>query len=130
MDDKHFDDSADTLPTFDENKSDKIVRRSMLKDPEEEANKPDFDEEKSSIERKTAYDNLAQKEHFFSKATLEVDKEFEEQMLKKKELNEEKRAELLAKDLRAKKAQLLHEIEVAQKEGRVADAENLDGLVL
>ena len=127
MDDKHFDDSADTLPTFDDNESSKsatISTRTMLKDPEEEATeKVDNDEEKSSIERKTAYDNLAQKEHFFSKATLEVDKEFEQQMLKKKELNEEHRAELMAKELRAKKAQLLHEIEVAQREGRVTDAE-------
>ena len=127
MDDKHFDDSADTLPTFDDNeppKSAAISTRTMLKDPEENAAQiVDNDEEKSSIERKTAYDNLTQKEHFFSKATLEVDEEFEQQMLKKKELNEEHRKELMAKERRAKKAQLLHEIEIAQKEGRIADAE-------
>ena len=125
MDDKHFDGSADTLPTFDEEKPNEpvnIVRRSMLKDPEEE-NKIDDDEEKSSIERKTAYDNLAQSEHFFSKVNIQASDNFENEMRKKQELEEEKRQALMAKELRAKRAQLLHEIEIAQKEGRVADAE-------
>ena len=125
MDDKHFDDSADTLPTFDNNESSKpvgITRRTMLKDPEEEAaEKVDSDEEKSSIERKSAYDDLAQKEHFFSKANIEVDEEFEKQMLKKKELNEERREELIAKERRIKIAKLTEEIEEAKRLGKPID---------
>ena len=139
MDDKHFDDDyADTLPTFDDDekpaskpepeekpaKAPAITTHKMLEEREDDKPDKDKGEEKSSIERKTIYDDLAQKEHLFSKAKLEVDSSFEKEMLKKKQLEEEKREELLERERRAKKARLLRELKEEQKAGR-ADYEKL-----
>ena len=132
MDDKHFDDYADTLPTFDDGKtpepepkpqSPTITTHRMLEDREDD-NPDEEKDEKSSIERKTVYDDAEKQEHFFSKAKLEASSDFEKEMLKKKELEEEKRAELHEKEIRAKKAKLLRELKEEQKAG-LADYEKL-----
>ena len=130
MDDKHFDDYADTLPTFDDDekpaskptpepepKSPTITTHKMLDDREDD--EPDEEEEKASIDRKTVYDDTEKQEHFFSKAKIEASSDFEKEMLKKKELEEEKRAELHEKEIRAKKARLLRELKEEQKAGMV-----------
>ena len=70
MDDKHFDDYADTLPTFDDRKtpepepkpqSPTITTHRMLEDREDD-NPDEEKDEKSSIERKTVYDDAEKQE--------------------------------------------------------------------
>ena len=135
MDDKRFDDDyADTLPTFDDDKKPEIEEKpakapaitmhKMLEEREDDKPDKDKGEEKSSIERKTVYDDLTQKEHLFSKAKLEVDSDFEKEMAKKKELEEEKRQEVIERERRAKKARLLRELKEEQKAG-ITDYEKL-----
>lgn len=135
MDDKRFDDDyADTLPTFDDDekpeieekptKAPAITMHKMLEEREDDKPDKDKGEEKSSIERKTVYDDLTQKEHLFSKAKLEVDSDFEKEMAKKKELEEEKRQEVIERERRAKKARLLRELKEEQKAG-ITDYEKL-----
>ena len=101
-----------------------IVHRTMLQDREEpnQELETDADEEKSSIERKTIYDNIAQKEHFFSKTDIKASDDFEKEMLKKKELDEERREELIVKERLIKKAKLQEEIETAKRNGEIVDS--------
>ncbi len=63
--------------------------RSMLK--EEETDEFDKGEEKTAIEQKSIYEDKEKKEHFFSKAHLEASSEFEEQMRKRQEFEQERR---------------------------------------
>ena len=68
--------------------------RSMLK--EEETDEFDKGEEKTAIEQKSIYEDKEKKEHFFSKAHLEASSEFEEQMRKRQEFEQERRQRFIA----------------------------------
>ena len=90
-----------SLSYMDDNQPISVDHHMML--PEEEANSNNLDDEKSSIEKKSVYEDLVQKEHFFSKAKLEASSEFEQEMHKQQEEERRQREEFIAKQKQIEK---------------------------
>ena len=95
----------------------KIEHHTMLK--EEPKEKPDEDtgEEKSSIEKKSVYDDLAHQEHFFSKAKLEASADFTKEMHQKMARERERREEMIAEEERKAREKNEKELKELQKYG-------------
>ena len=149
MDDKRFDpddmlanEYPDTLPTLDDDKpepkkepepSTTIAKdhRSMLR--EEDEAKVNIDEEndeneQASIEKKSIYEDLTRKEHFFSKAKLEASDDFAKEMEKKKEWEHEQREKFIEEEKRAEKAEMVRELKSGQRYGTAFNYEEFEAL--
>ncbi len=100
----------------------KIVHRAMLQEKpepkEDEDDKRGYDEdhEKPSIERASAYDQLALHQHYVSKPKLEADEEFEEQMQKVRARERAERERIRAEEERRKAEEEKRAAEKLRKE--------------